>query len=92
MKLYQLNTEWKALKSQIRFEEDHEIKCIWRSYEEEVKRVEDECRTGRELVRDRLLKGIEERRRKAREEKDGEGTSGKNIINSSFSLSDASFQ
>jgi len=57
------------------FEEEHEGNCVWRAYDEEVKRVEEECRTGRELVRERLLKGIEERRRKAREEKDGEGTS-----------------
>jgi hypothetical protein len=76
MRLYRLNVEWRALKAQIRFEEDHEAKCTWRTYDEEVKRVEEECRTGQELVRGRLLKGIEERRRKAREEKDGEGTSG----------------
>lgn len=64
------------MRAQTRYEEDHEAKCVWRAYEEEVKRVEDECRTGRELVRERLLKGIEDRRRRAREEKDGEGTSG----------------
>jgi hypothetical protein len=76
MRLYRLNVEWRALKAQIRSEEDHEGRCIWRTYDEEVKRVEEECRTGRDLVRERLLKGIEERRRKAREEKDGEGTGG----------------
>ena len=76
MRLYRLNLEWRALQSQIQYEVEHEAKCTWRAYDEEVKRVEEECRTGRELVRERLLKGIEERRRKAREEKDGEGTSG----------------
>jgi hypothetical protein len=76
MRLYRLNVEWRALQTQIHFEDEHEAKCTWRAYDEEVKRVEEECRTGRELVRERLLKGIEERRRKAREEKDGEGTSG----------------
>jgi hypothetical protein len=46
------------------------------AYEEEKMRVEDECRTGRMRVRERLLEGLEERRKKAREEKEGEGTNG----------------
>jgi hypothetical protein len=46
------------------------------SYEEERQRVEDEWRQGRDRVRVRLLEGIEERRRRAREEKEGEGTVG----------------
>lgn len=76
MRFYQLNIEWRALNAQIRSEGEHEHKCLCETYEDEIKNVEEECRTGRDLVRDRLLKGIEERRRKAREEKDGEGTSG----------------
>lgn len=46
------------------------------AYEEEKRRVEDEWKRGRTRLRERLLEGIEERRRRAREEKEGEGTSG----------------
>ncbi len=46
------------------------------AYEEERDRVEEEWRKGRDRVRERLLEGVEERRRRAREEKDGEGISG----------------
>lgn len=77
MRFYQLNIEWRALIAQIRSEGVHEHKCLCETYDAEIKNVEEEeYRTGRDLVRDRLLKGIEERRRKAREEEDGEGTSG----------------
>jgi len=38
--------------------------------------VEDEWKRGRERIRERLMDGIEERRRRAREEKDGEGAAG----------------
>ena len=41
---------------------------------EERERVEEEWKRGRERIRERMLEGIEERRRRAREEKDGEGT------------------
>lgn len=38
--------------------------------------MEDEWKRGRERIRERLMDGIEERRRRAREEKDGEGAAG----------------
>jgi hypothetical protein len=38
-------------------------------YDEEKLRVEEECRTGWMRVRERLLEGLEEKWRKAREEK-----------------------
>lgn len=44
------------------------------AYDEERERVEEEWRRGRERIRERMLEGIEERRRRAREEKEGEGT------------------
>ena len=43
------------------------------AYEEELNKLYEEWQTGRERVKERLLEGIEERRRRAREEKDGEG-------------------
>jgi hypothetical protein len=46
------------------------------AYVDETTRVEEEWTTGKARVRERLLEGIEERRRKAREEKDGDGVSG----------------
>ena len=50
--------------------------CIQTAYEEERERVEDEWKKGREKIKERLLEGIEERRRRAREEKEGEGAAG----------------
>jgi hypothetical protein len=43
------------------------------AYTDETTRVEEEWMTGKSRVRERLLDGIEERRRKAREEKDADG-------------------
>ncbi|PVG03126.1 hypothetical protein CPB86DRAFT_772065 [Serendipita vermifera] len=43
------------------------------AYTDETTRVEEEWVTGKSRVRERLLDGIEERRRKAREEKDADG-------------------
>ncbi|KAF8998490.1 hypothetical protein BDQ17DRAFT_1391667 [Cyathus striatus] len=65
--LYQLPLE---------MDERHAIYLAQTAYDEERERVEEEWKKGRERVRERLLEGIEERRRKAREEKDGEGTVG----------------
>jgi hypothetical protein len=52
------------------------------AYEEERDRVEEEWKRGRDTIRKRLLEGIEERRRRAREEKDGEGNVGGSQISS----------
>ena len=46
------------------------------AYELERERVEEEWKHGQDRIRERLLEGIEERRRRARDEKDGEGTVG----------------
>jgi hypothetical protein len=46
------------------------------AYDEERVGVEDEWRRGRERLKERLIEGIEERRRRAREEKEGEGVIG----------------
>ncbi|KAF9654350.1 hypothetical protein BDM02DRAFT_3106698 [Thelephora ganbajun] len=57
-------------------DEKRELDIIETAYEEERDRVEDEWKRGRDMIRKRLLEGIEERRRRAREEKDGEGNVG----------------
>ncbi|KAJ7793572.1 hypothetical protein B0H14DRAFT_2925946 [Mycena olivaceomarginata] len=73
---YPLSLERSALLVQLETEEKHALDCAHMAYEEERQRVEDEWRQGRDRVRVRLLEGIEERRRRAREEKEGEGTVG----------------
>lgn len=57
-------------------EERYAIECAQVAYDEERERVEEEWKRGRERVRERLIEGIEDRRRRAREEKEGEGTAG----------------
>jgi hypothetical protein len=69
-----MSLERSALLAQHAFEEKHSLESIQTAYEEERERVEEEWRKGRDRIRERLLEGIEERRRRAREEKEGEGT------------------
>jgi hypothetical protein len=76
LRLYPESLERTALLSQVEFEAKYAIECAETAYAEERERVEEEWKRGRERVRERLLEGIEERRRRAREEKDGEGTAG----------------
>ncbi|KAG6891595.1 hypothetical protein C0992_002633 [Termitomyces sp. T32_za158] len=74
LRLLPLTLERGALLAQAEWEERHGLECAQNAYDEERERVEEEWRKGRERVRERLLEGIEERRRRAREEKEGEGT------------------
>jgi hypothetical protein len=76
LRLYPHSLERSALLAQCASEERRGLECVDVAYDEEKLRVEEECRTGRMRVRERLLEGLEERRKKAREEKEGEGTSG----------------
>jgi hypothetical protein len=76
LRLYPLSLERSALLAQCAGEERRGLACVDVAYEEEKMRVEEECRIGRSRVKERLLEGLEERRKKAREEKEGEGTSG----------------
>lgn len=71
--MYPLSLERSALLTQLAYEEKYGLAAIETAYEEERERVEEEWRKGRVRVRERLLEGIEERRRRAREEKEGEG-------------------
>ncbi|KAH9857254.1 hypothetical protein C2E23DRAFT_856712 [Lenzites betulinus] len=74
LRLYPLSLERGALLSSISFQERHALQTVQTAYDEERVRVEEEWRRGRERIRERMLEGIEERRRRAREEKEGEGT------------------
>ena len=76
LRLYPLTIERSALLTQITMDERRELEIVETAYEEERDRVEEEWKRGRDMIRKRLLEGIEERRRRAREEKDGEGNVG----------------
>lgn len=76
IRLLPLSIERSALLAQFAIEEKYAIDSIQAAYELETERVQDEYERGRVRIRERMLEGIEERRRRAREEKDGEGTGG----------------
>ncbi|EKM75756.1 hypothetical protein AGABI1DRAFT_24554, partial [Agaricus bisporus var. burnettii JB137-S8] len=76
IRLLPLSLERSAILAQLENEQRYSIECAQTAYDEERERVEDEWKRGRDRVRERLLEGIEERRRKAREEKEGEGAMG----------------
>ena len=76
MRMYPISLERSALLSQLEMEEGYALEGVQTAWEEEKDRVEEEYVRGRDRVRERLLEGVEERRRRAREEKDGEGTVG----------------
>ncbi|KAI0316810.1 hypothetical protein OF83DRAFT_1029696, partial [Amylostereum chailletii] len=76
LRLYPLSLERSALLAQLAVEEQNALDSAQAAYELERERVEEEWKKGRERIRERLLEGIEERRRRAREEKDGEGIVG----------------
>lgn len=79
LRLYPLSLERSALLAQLAAEEENAYEAVRIAYEEERDRVEEEWRKGRDRVKERLLEGIEERRRRAREEKDGEGITGERL-------------
>ena len=74
LRLYPLSIERSALLAQLAVEERNSLESADAAYELERERVEEEWKRGRDRIRERLLEGIEERRRRARDEKDGEGT------------------
>lgn len=80
LRLLPLTIERSAILAQLESEENHAIGCAQIAYNEERERVEEEWRKGRDRVRERLLEGIEERRRRAREDKEGEGTLGGELV------------
>ena len=74
LRLYPLSLERSALLTQLAVEERNSLESADAAYDLERERVEEEWKRGRDRIRERLLEGIEERRRRARDEKDGEGT------------------
>ncbi|KAI0032667.1 hypothetical protein K488DRAFT_8979, partial [Vararia minispora EC-137] len=76
LRVYPLSLERSALLAQHHIEERNSRVTIQMMYDMERERVEEEYKRERERVRERMLEGIEEKRRRAREEKDGEGTVG----------------
>ncbi|KAF5384573.1 hypothetical protein D9757_007504 [Collybiopsis confluens] len=75
LRLLPFSIERSALLYQSELEETYSLERAQTAYDEERIRVEDEWKKGRDRVRERLMEGIEERRRKARDDKEGEGTS-----------------
>jgi len=73
MRLLPKSIERAALLNQCQYEEAHGLENARLAWEEERDRVDSEWRKGNDRLKERLLEGIEERRRRAREEKDGEG-------------------
>lgn len=80
LRLLPISLERSAILAQLENEERYAMECAQTAYDEERDRVEEEWKRGRDRVRERLLEGIEERRRKAREEKEGEGAMGGTCI------------
>jgi hypothetical protein len=71
--LYLLNLERDALLSSIEMHWEYRHSSLIHLHALERQRIEDDHRKGRELVRQRLLDGVEERRRKIREDKESVG-------------------
>lgn len=74
--LYPLTLERSARLNQVMLEYEAAILRADEACDDEINRVDEECTLGREQVKGRFLEAIEERRRRAREEKESEGTMG----------------
>ncbi|TFK52009.1 hypothetical protein OE88DRAFT_1679643 [Heliocybe sulcata] len=72
LRLYPLSLERSALLAQIALEEKNALESIHIAYEEERDNVQEEWEREKDKLKVRMLESIEERRRRAREEKDGE--------------------
>jgi hypothetical protein len=70
--LYPTSLERAAGLHQLALDEEYALECAQAAWEEESARIEEEWKRGQERIRDRMLEGIEERRKRAREDKDGE--------------------
>jgi len=57
----------------VQLEEDQDLLSTEVLFEHEMKQIEDDFDKSRTRLRERVLEGLEERRRRAREEKEGEG-------------------
>lgn len=79
LRLYPITLERTANLNRIEAAEQAGIQRAEAAYEEEQEKIEEEWKRQRDRLRERMLEAIEERRRKAREEKDGEGA-GESIL------------
>lgn len=57
----------------VQLEEDHSLLSTELVFEHEIKQIDDDFDKSRTRLRERVIEGLEERRRRAREEKEGEG-------------------
>lgn len=71
--LHRLSLERANRQLEIRLFHTHQVASARRLYDAEVERIEDEYEGATKGVVERLLEGVEERRRKLIEEKEGEG-------------------
>jgi hypothetical protein len=76
LQIYPLTLERAARLNMTRLDYEAALLRADQAYEDESNRVDEEWSTGRARARERLLEGIEERRRKAREDKDADGLGG----------------
>ncbi|CAE6402172.1 unnamed protein product [Rhizoctonia solani] len=79
LRLYPISLERTANLNRIEAAEQAGVARAEAAYEEEQDKIEEEWRRQKDRLRERMLEAIEERRRKAREEKDGEGA-GESIL------------
>jgi hypothetical protein len=81
MRLYPITLERAARLEMAMIDYDTALTHAGQAYTDETTRVEEEWTSGKARVRERLLEGIEERRRRAREEKDADGLGGAYLSN-----------
>ncbi|GAA5899444.1 Sds3p [Sporobolomyces salmoneus] len=74
-RLHELSMQRSNRQLEIRLFHTHQVASARRLYDAEVERIEDEYEGATKGVVERLLEGVEERRRKLMEEKEGEGVS-----------------
>ncbi|GAA5972638.1 hypothetical protein JCM11641_002949 [Rhodosporidiobolus odoratus] len=71
--LHHLSMERSNQQVAIRLFQQHQVAAARRLYEAEVERIEDEYEAATKAVVERLFEGVEERKRRLAEEKEGEG-------------------
>ncbi|GAA6002832.1 hypothetical protein JCM10207_007703, partial [Rhodosporidiobolus poonsookiae] len=71
--LHRLSMERANQQVNVRLFHQHQVASARRLYDAEVERIEDEYEAATKSVVERLLEGVEERRRRLAEEKEGEG-------------------
>ena len=76
LRLYSLSLERSALLAQADVEEKYALDTAQAAYEFERERIEEEWKRGRNRIRERMLEGVEDRRRRARDDKDADGVVG----------------